>query len=178
MSLGMIEAMILGVKGLSMLSAVGKNVIIKGVTATTSSVIGAVGSIMGNDQPGLEEVKSKLEELDLKHTVSVIEELVKEQNDLEDMKNSVKKAIIGVNMILKKIEDELNIVQEAVKYHQTKYFNYYRSFDCSCNMETIEKHKKILDIRYRQLIDLLVLYKTGSNKSKNTVKTTAEIDIC
>ncbi len=142
--------------GTKVAAIIGTDFVLKTATSTTSSIGAVLAYLTAYDQPRIQQVIDDLSEIDLEHTVKVIEEVVKEYEDNQaNLKESVKKAILGVTQILEKIDGELQIIREAIEYHETKYFNSWRSFNCKCNIETIKKHKIILDKRYTILIDLL-----------------------
>lgn len=160
LAVGLAGSILMGSRAVSILSGVGTNLLVSTITTTTSSVCGIVRSISSSNQPGLEYVKAELEKIDLEHNVTVIQELIDEQKVAKDeeVKNSVKQALIGVNQILEKIHKELKTIQEAMNHHQTKYFNGWRSFNCKCSIKNIIKHKELLDTRYKMLVDLLKIY--------------------
>jgi len=166
------EALILGAKGIAVINQLGYDLVIGTLTTTTSSVVSGIKWLSSYDQPGAKDVANTLVEIDLEFMVSVIDELVKEQQDNINASHvgSVTKALEGVTGILQSIDQELGTIKKALEHHQTKYFNSWRTFDCSCNIEVIKKHKAILDNRYKILTDLLKIY------NKN-VRTNKEIEL-
>lgn len=102
-------------------------------------------------------VYKQLSDLDLEYRVSIINELVKDccNNDNE----LIHKAVLGLNDILGKINKELQQIDELIRNHSKKYFNSWRDFNCDGLIDEIKHHKKILEERYKILIDLLNLYK-------------------
>lgn len=156
---GITGTIMIGGQVMSLLSTVGTSLIIGTVTRTTSTIVSTIAHLTSYDQPSVQEVVAKLQAVDLEFTVAVIEELVREQErDGTEAKSSVKKALLGVLEMLEKIESELKIIEGAVKEHDSKYFKNWRSFDCNCNIKTIEAHTKILNQRYEKLRDLLLIY--------------------
>ena len=146
--------------GSKVVAIIGTDFVLKTATSTTGSIGSVLSYMTAYDQPRIQQVIDDLTEIDLEHTVKVIEEVVKEfEGDQVNLKESIKKAILGVTQILEKIDSELQIIREAIEYHETKYFNNWRSFNCKCNIETIRKNKIILDRRYTILIDLLKVNK-------------------
>lgn len=157
---GLFGTVLVGGQVVSLLSTVGTDFIIKSMTSTTSSICAVLAGFAYSDEPGMTKIKEDLDKIDLEHTVNVIEELVKEQECEEgkEAHTSVKKALVGVHIILEKIHEELNTIKEAIEYHKTKYLNDWRRFDCSCNIKTIQKHNETLERRYKMLVDLLKIY--------------------
>jgi hypothetical protein len=139
---------------------IGTDFVLKTATSTTGSIGSVFSYLTAYDQPRIQQVIDDLAEIDLEHTVRVIGELIKEYDDNQtNLSEPIKKALLGVNQILEKIDNELSIIREAIEYHETKYFNSWRSFNCKCNVETIKQHKNILDMRYNILINLLKISK-------------------
>jgi len=165
LGLGLIESVIFGAKTLSFINTVGVEVIGRTINVTTSSIGGLVTHFMKMDQPGIVEFKKTLEDIDMEFKIGVLEELVKEQKGTAPV--SVKKALMGVNDALVKIDAELKTIKEAFEYHQTKYFKGWRKFNCSCNIETIRIHSKLLDDRSKVLTDLLKIYSETINQNAN-----------
>ena len=158
LTLGLVENILVGGQAVSILSKVGTDLVITTLTSTTGAVCGALSYIYTSDQPGLHKVKDELEKIDLDHTVEVIRALVSEHDKNEEMKDSVKKALLGVNEVLSKIHNELMEIKKSIEKHNGKYFSSWRSFDCKCNIKTIIRHKELLDKRYKMFLELLGIY--------------------
>lgn len=154
----MVEVISLGAAGISLLSTVGKNVLVKTLTTSTSSIISAIETITLLKHQYLIEIINKLDELDIKHKIELIELFVEEQNEEEIKKLSIKKALEDLNDILKKIDEEFNTIIKAIENHREKYLRNWRSFNCKYNIKTIEKDFKILNSRYEDLKDLIKVY--------------------
>jgi len=58
--------------------------------------------------------------------------------------------------------------------HEKKYFNKWRQFDCSINIETIKKHEIVLIKRYKLLRDIIMV--NISNKVEINGKDTYKCD--
>ena len=160
LALGIVENILIGGKTVSILSKVGTDIVIGTLATSTSAVGGMLTSIYSSDKPGLKEIKSQLDKIDLEHIVGVIRALINEQSNKKniEMKDSVKKALIGVNEILVKINDELNEIHNAINKHNGKYFSSWRSFDCKCNINQIKEYRDLLDKRYKMYVELLNIY--------------------
>lgn len=156
------NTIISGIQTISIINRVGINVIVMTITATTSSIgslLSHINVISNSGRgPNIELVKNAVNSIDLEFTIEILEELVKEQNYRDDVQVSIKKALDGVNDILVEIDTELKVVKEAIEYHNTKYFNSWRSFDSKYSIETIKKNNNILLKRYEILINLLKIY--------------------
>ena len=151
---GIIETALIGSKVAILASTVGTDILIKTVTSTSSSIVSMTSYLMTSSQPGINEIVSTLKKIDLEFTVGIIEELVKEQ-DGKELEESIKKAMIGVNETLSLIHQELDSMKQAIEYHNTKYFNGWRGFSWTGNVNNIKDHNEILKNRYMILFELL-----------------------
>ena len=154
---GLLQTVILSSKATSVVSNIGTDLIIGTITTTTSSIGNMIKYLAISTQPGVSDLLDLISSLDFEFTMSIIEQLVREQEG-KQINESVKKALIGVSEILDLIHSELSSVKKAIEYHNTKYFNGWRSFSWEGNIETIKKHNFILSHRYKMLFDLLKIY--------------------
>lgn len=157
LALGLFETVVFSGKAATLVSTIGTDLIIGTITSTTSSIGGMIKYLTINNQPGIKEVISFLNNIDLEFTINIIDQLVKEQTGKE-LQDSVKKSLLGVNEILQKIHNELNSIKKSIELHNTKYLNYYRSFVCDLNIDVLGKHNNILKHRYNILFELLKIY--------------------
>ena len=148
-------------------SKIGSEVLITSISSTASSLYKLIKYITNTDHKSLKNIQDTLELLDLEYYINVINKLVNEHNHLSNLKSSVNQALYGLTEILQKIHDELNIIKEAYDKHKNKYLYKYRAFQCKYNIETIKKHKLVLNSRYDILINLLIIYNKTDNKTDN-----------
>jgi len=162
----LVSSVIFGARTLNFMNSVGVEVIGKAVNVTTGSIGSLVSQLMHSKEPDVVHIQKTLEEIDMEFKISVLEELIKEQHGVAPI--SLKKALLGVSDVLVKIDAELKTIKQALDYHQTKYFKNWRSFDCSCNIQTIKHHSRILDERSKVFTDLLKIY--GRSVNQNMVE--------
>lgn len=132
----------------------GTDLIIAGITKSTTSIISGIQYLTSTNQQYVNEILNDIKNTDLVFTVEIIEQFVKEQEN-KDVSASVKKALIGMNDILEEINAELKKIKEMVETHDRKMFSGWRSFDCDKNIDQIKKLSEVLNHRYNILIDLL-----------------------
>lgn len=154
---GLVDTLVLGGKTTAVISSIGTNLIIKTITGTTSAIGNVLDYLTTSREPAIKSIISQLQDIDLEFTISIIEEVIKEQNNKE-LSDSVKKVLIGLNEILSIIHKELDSIKDTIENHSKKYFSSWRKFNCSVNIETIKKHNTILKSRYNIMIDLLKIY--------------------
>ncbi|QKF94078.1 hypothetical protein QKU48_gp0620 [Fadolivirus algeromassiliense] len=157
LGVGLLNAVVVGSSATTVISSVGTNLIIGTITTTTSSIAGMIKYLASSNQPGISEIINMLSEIDLEFTINIIQQVVKEQND-KPLNESVKHALLGVSEILEKINKELDSIKGAIEYHNTKYFNGWRSFSWNGNMLILKNHNEILKHRYNLLFELLKIY--------------------
>ena len=137
-------------------SLISKGVLAQAVYDTSGYLLGFAKDTVYQKHP---ELISILEDLDIKATLSVIEAL------LEDLPENYKKnkplhtCIHNVNEVVEKIQELLKKINEEVEYHQTKYFNYWRTPGYYIDMESLKRLKPILDKRMKLLINILKVTK-------------------
>lgn len=68
---------------------------------------------------------------------------------------AIKSAIMGLDSILQDINRDLLNIASNIKIHNKKYFNKWRGFSSEKSISSIKKKKKILEHRYRVLLDVL-----------------------
>lgn len=159
MATSLIGGLVLGTKASAVVTTLGTDIAIKTLTTTTSSIGTVISYLTTNTKPGASEITNTLSTLDLEFTITIINCVITEYTEKE-LTPSVQKAILGVNEILECINKELNVIKEAIEYHNSKYLKNWRSFSWSGNTETIKKYNDILKNRYQMLLELLKIHKT------------------
>lgn len=154
---GLISAVVLGSSATSVVSGVGTSLIINTITTTTSSIGSVIKYLVTSGQPGIGDLTNILIGIDLEFTISIIHQLVKEQEN-KQLNESVKHALVGVSEILEKINKELDSIKKAVEYHNSKYMSIWRSFSWDGNIIILKSHNEILKHRYNLLFELLKIY--------------------
>lgn len=154
---GLLGSVILSGKASAVVSTIGTDLIIQTVTTTTSSIGSLIKYLTTSNQTCIQDILIILRKIDLEFTISIINELVKEQNG-KQLNQSVKKALVGVHEILDRIDQELTSIKKAIEYHNTKYFAGWRGFSWNGNIDLIKEHDNTLKHRYMILVDLLEIY--------------------
>ena len=153
----LLGAAIIGTSAPRIITTVGTDIAIRTLTTTTSSIGSLISYLTTNTKSGASDINSTLVSLDLEFTISIIENVVKEYDEKE-LNEPLKKALLGVHEILELIHKELNLIKEAIEYHNSKYFKNWRSFSWSGNTEAIKQHNNTLKSRYSMLLELLKIY--------------------
>jgi len=152
----LLGAAIIGTSAPRIITTVGTDIAIRTLTTTTSSIGSLITYLTTNNKSSF-DINNTLVSLDLEFTISIIENVVKEYDEKE-LNEPLKKALLGVHEILELIHKELNIIKEAIEYHNSKYFKNWRSFSWSGNTEAIKQHNNTLKSRYSMLLELLKIY--------------------
>lgn len=138
----------------TVVASVGTNLIIGTITTTASSIGSLIKYLTTNTSPGINDILSFLASIDLEFTIGIVEQVVKEL-DQENIKESLHKAIVGVNEILSLIHQELASVKTAIEDHNAKYLSGWRAFQWTGNLDNIKKHNEIFKHRYGILFTLI-----------------------
>jgi len=157
LALGLVQTVILSSQTLSMVSTLTTDILIGSITATTGSIFSLLKTITASSQTGIREYVSQIKNIDLEFTITILDQLVKEQEG-KILQESVKKALFGVSDILTNIHDELKVFHDSIGYHNTKYFSGWRSFSCMSSIDVIKQYNEILRNRYNMLFELLKIY--------------------
>jgi lysophospholipase L1-like esterase len=137
---------------ISLVNTMGTNLIIKSLTTTTSSLCSLVVYLTATNHP---QIIKKIKKLDLPYKVSIIGNVLTEYKTDEIQSIAIKQSIIGVQEILEMINNELITLKDIIDTHNSKYFSNWRYLDCYVNVKLLKKYNKILDNRYKMLIELL-----------------------
>lgn len=154
----------------STLGVLSSGVIMKSLSNTTESIYKSLLHIMNLDAPYMTDYISVIRECDINHKHQVIESFIKEQKDIIGMElednggknSSVIKAITGVADVLSDISVGLKQVEDAVQYHETKFFSSWRAFSCEYGAGNIKKQTILLDERSRLLFSIINANKKGN----------------
>lgn len=138
----------------TVVASVGTNLIVGTITTTASSIGSLIKYLTTNTSPGINDILTFLISIDLEFTIGIVEQVVKEL-DQENINESLRKAIFGVNEILTLIHQELASIKTAIEEHNAKYFNGWRAFKWTGNLENIKKHNEIFKHRYGILFELV-----------------------
>lgn len=138
----------------TIVASVGTNLIVGTITTTASSIGSMIRYLTSNTSPGINEILNFLTLIDLEFTVGIIEQVVKDLEQ-QSLNESVKKAIMGVNEVLTLINQELTSIKLAIEEHNAKYFNNWRAFKWTGNLDNIKKHNEVFKHRYEMLFELL-----------------------
>lgn len=148
------EAIMLGGKAVHFVGAVGTDLIFTAVRTTSNGIIGGVNYINSSDKSGIGHLKAAIEMLDIDNKVNIINAFAHEL-DGEDLHNSLKLALVAVENILHKIDNEIKLITKTIEEHNSLYFSYWRSLDYSANLANLKVHNSILDARLDLLLKLL-----------------------
>jgi len=105
-----------------------------------------------------QEVTNNLEEIDIMNQLQIVDALM---NDIDKNKNivnnytSIEVALKQLHEIVNKVHQELNTINEIIKYNESIWFPRFRAIDYNKNIQELKIHKKIMDGRLNLLIKLM-----------------------
>ena len=127
----------------------GKSVMIKGITETTTSIYNILQSSMISSHP---DVQTTFDNLDLNARLEVIQAIV---TNIHSDKTPIKIALKNLHDILKVTKVEIDTLQVKMKEHEEKYFSSWRNPDYFPLLDNLEKHSFLIDKRLEMLIDVV-----------------------
>ena len=172
----MLQTIVLGTRAVSIVNDVGMGLAIRTLTTATTGILSLAKKISAYDQPYSKDVTKVLKELDLECEVAIAELLIKEQEGRLNH-TSVKQSLSAVTEVLDNIHKELDTIHGMIDAHQQKWFNGWRTLDCSSKINTIISHKKLFDKRYANLCNLLIIYRHELKNEKEGTNEHETIEI-
>ena len=151
----MLSSFILGGKIVSIVGLVGTDVVVKTLTASSTSIINIITHLSTTEFPNSESIKKALLETDIELKMKVINSLV---NDLKKKINLDEKINIALGSLAEtteKIHNQLDLIKDKIEYHKLKYFQTWRNLNCDENLNNIKKLNNILDKRLDLLTKIL-----------------------
>ena len=147
------STIMLGSKIASVVGIYGTDIIGKTLTTTTKSIVNVIIHLTTNEYPNSKDVRSLIFELDIEIKMKIIKALVDElnNNNIKNLHKYVKISLDSLTEITEKIHFELKKIKEKIDYHNSLYFNNWRTLNCESNLINIKKYNNLLDKR----IDLL-----------------------
>ncbi len=163
------DTIILGGRVMNFVGAVGADLIFTAVRTTSDRIIASVRFINSSDKSGTCCLKVAIERLDIDSKVSIINSFTNELNG-EDLSESLKLALVAVENILHKIENEIKTITNLIEEHNQLYFSYWRSLDYSGCLSNLKTHCETLDTRVDLLLKLLHVDKSRFIQKSNIYK--------
>ena len=133
----------------SSLFFLGKSVMLKGISDTTSTIYNILQSSMINSHP---DVKTTFETLDLEARLQVIQAII---TNTHSEKEPIKIALTNLHEILNSIKKEIEVLQEKMTMNEEKYFSSWRTPDYLPLLDNIEKHSQTLNTRLDLLLNVV-----------------------
>ena len=149
------NTLLLGTKAISLLSGLSTELLVQTVKTTSHGIIQSINYISTYNTIDLTTIQKDLEVFDLENKITIITKFIEEIKNKKNIKESIRIAIISVHYVLEKINDETEKIKDDIKYHESKYFNSWRSLDCSNKINELDAHNKLLDTRFELLMKLL-----------------------
>lgn len=133
------------------------DLLMKSLTSTTASIYKSILHITSLDAPYAQDFIKFITKIDLRLKLVVLDSFIKENGEKinESNKESLKELIAGVLEILNNIKAGLNEIENAIAYHDTKYFANWRAFSCQYTLSKIKEHNALLELRTELLFKVL-----------------------
>ena len=130
-------------------AVIGKQILTKAITDSSFGIYSTLSSIYFYS----DDVKSILEELDIKQKIRALECLCKSLTNLEDKTGVITLCLESIHDMILEIKADLKIIHAKIAKHKKKYFNNWRSVNIKKYVKNLKKHCDILDKRYLFLVN-------------------------
>jgi hypothetical protein len=134
--------------------------------STSSAIIDMSSHLLSLDSPGVKQLDSELQRLDLATRVKTLSRMV---DEISPTRDSVRIAVEGVKEILERINSELSAIDLAKKQHGEKLFATWRQLDYSEQLQRLVVYNEILTKRLALLRQLseLTFNRDGAERDDN-----------
>ena len=151
----MLSSFILGGKIVSIVGLVGTDVVVKTLTASSTSIINIITHLSTTEFPNSESIKKALLETDIELKMKVINSLVNDLKKKINLAEAINIALGSLAETTEKIHNQLDLIKDKIEYHKLKYFQTWRNLNCDENLNNIKKLNNILDKRLDLLTKIL-----------------------
>jgi hypothetical protein len=149
--------------------------LISGIKLGTTSIVSVLSNLSKYDSnSNIKEIHLEIKKMDLEFILNVIHQLINDLSDndlnntpqqdiqqqthgfalsLHGYTNTIKIVLHGINDVITKIDNELQIFKNECDNYNNKYFSSWRSFNY--DIKPLIEHHKLLLSRYNILISLL-----------------------
>ena len=135
------------------------SLIVNTICTSSTSIVSFI-RYLSNSNHIVQDINLTIKEIDLEFTISIIKQVIIEQELKSNLTDSIKNAMIGVSETLKELNQELEAIHNSIKYHESKYFANWRTLVWHGNIDRLKKFDIILHKRYELLFALLKIYNT------------------
>ena len=162
--------------------------IISGISTMTFGMCGVIKSIYSHKNPDVDNFIKKLDieyhinlisiilknynksgTIDIKEHIcdkSVIFTVLHEnytglnKDELtQKLENPIQMSLMYLSLIIREIHNDLTVINRQIEYHNSKWFNSWRTMNIRKYLETLEVHNTILINRFNDFMKICVAYK-------------------
>ena len=138
-------------------SLIGREVFVQTISKTTKNIYSNINEVLSDEDF---EFKKVLEKLDIKIKLDIIHSFIDNYiNSNQEVENN-KTLNITVNhivTILKKIENEIILINDEIKSHKQKWFYRIRPNNIKSLIDNLTLHLNLLDERFDLLLKIIKL---------------------
>jgi hypothetical protein len=138
---------------------ISKNLCLKTISSTCNSVIQGISYFLTNKHESFSEWNKLIFSTDISAKIGQINQIIlefKEKVDRGDqLKKSIQISIMDLQDSILSIDQILNETTKLHVSHLTKYFNKWRTVDCSRQIESLKIAQSILDRRFDTFIKIM-----------------------
>lgn len=150
----------------TILKNVGKRVVLPLFLKNIDDITTKIFTLKNQNSENIKILKNEIEDSDLEHKIVTISSFLKERSDDDFDSPTVHMHLCGIYDVLEKIQHELNIMTEDEEYKKTSWGYTFLGewwYKDKVNFQNLKKQIKLLNDRYRDLLDIL---KVNNNSKK------------
>jgi hypothetical protein len=145
----MVSSVVLGsITGISLASNITQSLILSSIHSSYS----LMKNFATKKYARINEV---VEEFDLIAKMEIIEALMKDIEKECQEKESIKKALGNLHIVMDNIHKILQHIDGVMEEHNKKYFSYWRSVCYDTEVYELKKQIKLMDLRYNMFLEIL-----------------------
>ena len=125
-------------------------ILLKSITSLTGSVLKGIYNLISVTKDT--ELQEIILSSDIIHDITVIKFFIEDINKPDN--KTVIECINNINETLKQLENTINTITNKFELHKNLWFSYFRSYDITCEKDTLKFLSNQLKHRFNILIQI------------------------
>jgi len=123
-----------------------------GITTIAQTIYGLIGYIGSESKTPIYEI---IRDMDIEFKVKILESLLKDINQEHKNSHTIKLCLNELECLLHKIATELQSIKGKIKYNNSLWVTYFRTYDFKDSAETLKQFNTTLGVRSDMLFNIL-----------------------
>ena len=125
-------------------------ILLKSITVLSTSILKGVYNLISITKDT--ELQEIILSTDIIHDITVIKSFIEDINKTDN--KTVIECINNINETLKQLENTINTITNKFELHKNLWFSYFRSYDITCEKDTLKFLSNQLKHRFNILIQI------------------------